>query len=88
MFYWLTFQLMAGLKNSEIHPEIDVAEAWTSRAIQITGTLILIMSGEQVYQYIAMFSMAWVVTNVITDAFATLLKWEILAIEENPDNDD
>ena len=82
LFYWLCFGLLTGLKASSINDEIEVSEAWMGRVIQASATAVLFMSGEPVYQYIAMFSLPWIITNWITDTFATLVKWEVLEVTD------
>ena len=82
MFYWLCFGLLAGLKVAGINDEMEVADAWTSRVIQASATALLFMSNDPTYQYIAMISLPWIVINWFTDAFATLVKWEILEVTD------
>jgi len=81
LFYWLCFSLLAGLKISEVNDDIDVTSAWTSRLVQILATVVLIQAGDT-YLYIALFTLPWIVINTLTDAFATLIKWEILAVTD------
>ena len=82
MFYWLCVGLLAGLRASTINSELEVADAWTARVIQISATLVLYMTGDTLYQFIAIFSMPWILTNTFTDTFATLVKWQILEVTD------
>lgn len=80
IFYWLCFELLTGLKISAVNVEIDTASALTSKLIQITGTILLWKSGG-VYETIAYLSMPYLAISFVTDAFAFLVKKEILQIE-------
>lgn len=82
LFYWLCFGLLTGLKASSINEDIDLADAWSGRVIQATATVVLFLSPDPTYQYIAMFSLPWIVTNWITDIFATLVKWDVLEVTD------
>ena len=85
MFYWLCFGLLSGLKVSGINPEMDVPVAWTSRVVQLSATLVLLMSGNPYFVYIAIFSLPWITLNIFTDGFGTLVKWEVLEVTDNTD---
>ena len=80
IFYWLTFGLVCGLKSSTVNSELEVSDAWTSRVVQLGATAVLLMSGDITYIAIAMFSLPWIIINVFTDIFATLLKWEVIEV--------
>ena len=82
MFYWLCFGLLTGLKASSINDDIDVADAWTSRVVQTGATIVMLMTGDTILIAIAAFSLPWIITNLITDSFATLVKWEILEVTD------
>ena len=82
MFYWLCFGLLTGLKASAINDEIDVADAWTSRVVQTGATLVMFMSGDTMIIALAAFSLPWIITNLFTDTFATLVKWDILEVTD------
>ena len=82
MFYWLCFGLLAGLRASNINPEIEVAEAWTSRVVQTGATAFLFLQNDPIYMMVAMFSLPWIITNIVTDIFATLVKWEVLEVTD------
>lgn len=87
MFYWLTFGLVSGLKTSSINPEMDTPTAWTSRVVQTGATAVLFMTWDPFYQAIAIFSLPWIIINIMTDVLATLVKWEIVQINDNEDTD-
>lgn len=87
MFYWLMFGLLSGLKASGINPEMDTPTTWTSRIIQTGATIVLFMTWDPYYQAIAIFTLPWIVINIVTDALATLVKWEILDITSKEDED-
>ena len=82
MFYQLCFGLLAGLKVSQLNGEIEISESWASRLIQIVATILLFMTGDMTYMLIAAFSAPWIITNTVTDIFATLLKLDIIAITD------
>jgi hypothetical protein len=82
MFYWLCFTLLSGLSISNVNSEIEVADAWSSRFIQFGATALLYSTGDPLYQFIAIASAPWIVINIMTDAFATLIKWEILEVTD------
>lgn len=85
IFYWLCFGLLTGLKASGVNPEMDVPIAWTSRVIQTAATLVLIMSGNPWFVYIALLSLPWIIINIFTDGFGTLVKWEVLEVTDSSD---
>lgn len=82
MFYWLCFGLLTGLKASSINEDIDVPDAWTSRVVQTGATIVLFTTGDIYLIMIAAFSLPWIATNLLTDTFATLVKWEILEVTD------
>ena len=88
MFYMLCFHLLSGLKASSVNAEMDVPAAWTTRTVQIGATAVLLMSANQYFVWIAIFSMPWIILNIFTDAFGTLVKWEILEITDRSEEDD
>ena len=57
-----------------------IPDAWASRLVQVVATIVLIMSGNIFFICIAMFSLPWIILNVITDIFGTLVKLEILDV--------
>ena len=82
LFYWLCFGLLAGLKASSINHEIEVADAWSRRMIQTLATIVLIASGDMVFIVMGVFTLPWIITNTVTDMFATLVKWNILEVTD------
>lgn len=82
MFYSLCFSLLAGLKSSGINEEMIVTDTWSSRVIQAVSATILLMSGDFWFVAIGIFTLPWIIINIVTDAFATLVKWEVLEISD------
>lgn len=83
LFYWTMFEVTSGLMTSKINVNIEVTEAWTSRVIQMGMVSVLfIVSGDFNYQIVAAFAIPWLAINTSTDTFATLVKWEILEIQD------
>jgi len=86
MFYYLCFCLLAGLKTSGVNFDMVVPDAWSSRFVQVGATIVLIMTGNIYFICIAMFSLPWIILNVFTDLFGTLVKWEILDVVDDTDD--
>ena len=92
VFYWLCFGLLTGIKSSSVNLDFVVADTWTNRVIQLSATLVLLMSGDILYMTIAAASLPFNIISIVTDAFATLIKWEYVeitdSIEEDEDEED
>ena len=82
LFYWLCLGLIAGLKASSLNYDMEVADAWTRRMISTLGAIVLLMSGDSTFVMIGVFTLPWIITNILADMFATLVKWEILQITD------
>tara|TARA_R110000796_G_scaffold35564_2_gene91273 strand:- start:216 stop:530 length:315 start_codon:yes stop_codon:yes gene_type:complete len=82
LFYWLCYGLLTGLKVSSVNSEIEVADAWTARIIQLACVTVLYMSGDTNYMLVAAFALPWTVISVLVDIFATLIKWDILEVQD------
>jgi p-aminobenzoyl-glutamate transporter AbgT len=81
-FFYLIFGLLCGLSKSNVNEDIDVHDMIILRMVTLLSLLVLFVSGEMVYIIIAAASAPWLITNIITDIFAVLVKWEILEVTD------
>ena len=81
-FHYLVFGLLTGISKSDINEEIDLHDMIILRMITALSLLVLVTSGDVTYWIVAAISAPWYITNVITDIFALLVKWEILEITD------
>ena len=65
-----------------MNEDIDVHDMIILRMVTLISLLVLFVSGEMVYIIIAAASAPWLITNIITDIFAVLVKWEILEVTD------
>ena len=81
-FYYMVFGLLSGLSRSGLNEDIDIQDMLITRIVTGLSLTILIMTGQPIYWVIAALAMPWYVTNILTDIFAILVKYEVLEITD------
>lgn len=81
-FYYMVFGLLSGISRSALSEDIDIQDMLINRIVIGLSLTILIMTGQPIYWVIAALSMPWYVTNILTDIFAILVKYEVLEITD------
>ena len=81
-FYYMVFGLLSGLSRSGLNEDIDVQDMLITRIVTGLSLTILIMTWQPVYWVIAALAMPWYITNILTDIFAILVKYQVLEITD------
>ena len=86
-FYFLTYNLVAGLSQSALNLDDHWKNIWTTRLIHVTAALGLFMLGNE-YLYVVCFVAPWLIVNVATDTLNFLVQIDYLHITDNSDDYD
>lgn len=78
-FYFLTYNLIVGLSESNLNTKTPWKDIWAVRLSHIGAITALIYAGDA-YVYVAIFAFPWIAINVMTDTLNTLIQWGHLEI--------
>lgn len=80
MFYFLSFQVFAGLSQTSILKDFDVLRMITVYMINVTMIIGVFMSP---YSYVAIFALPWMIIQTLINTLSVLVKYDIVGIRES-----
>lgn len=86
-FYFMTYNLIAGLSVSNLDTETPWKDIWTVRLSHISAIIALVYAGDA-FLYVAVFALPWIIVNVMTDTLNTLVQWGHLEIGDTDSEDE
>lgn len=79
-FYWMCFELVAGLKHSRLNIEYSLNEALVHRFIFGTTLLALYQTGDPLYVLISAYGIPWIIIGLATDILAIMVRRKVILI--------
>lgn len=79
-FYWMCFELVAGLKHSRLNVEYSLNEALIHRAVFGVTLLALYQTSDPLYVLISAYGIPWIIVGVATDILAIMVRRNVIVI--------
>jgi hypothetical protein len=80
VFYYMCFHLVSGLTKSSLDMEMPLSDTFLMKVAYITTAVAVFKTENDLMIYAMIFSLPWVLVNIMTDIFTFLVKKEILII--------
>lgn len=85
MFYWYMANLMSGLSQTALNPNVNVYSLLGKAGINITAVIFVFNSDYAAYAYLAVPMIA---IATYTNVLCILLKYEVIDIRDKDDEDE
>jgi hypothetical protein len=85
-FYFMAYNLIAGLSVSNLDTETPWKDIWTVRLSHLIALIALYHAGDA-FLYVAIFALPWMLVNVATDTLNTLVQTGHLEIGDADSED-
>lgn len=76
-FYWMCFNLLAGLNRSYLNLDIKVHDLLILISVHTTATIYLYYHG---FETVALLAVPWLAMNIVSDTLNILIQTGVLAI--------
>lgn len=86
-FYFVTYNLIAGLSVSNLDTETPWKDIWAVRLSHISAIIALMYAGGA-FLYVAVFALPWIIVNIMTDSLNTLVQTGHLEIGDTDSEDE
>lgn len=86
-FYFMTYNLIAGLSVSNLDTETPWKDIWAVRLSHISAIIALMYAGDA-FLYVAVFALPWIIVNVMTDTLNALVQIGYLEIGDTDSEDE
>lgn len=80
-FYFLTYNLIAGLSVSNLDTATPWKDIWTIRLSHLIALVALYHAGDA-YLYIAIYVLPWLIVNTMSDTLNTLIQFGVVEIAD------